>query len=201
MSDASDSSLPTPVARPPAYFDDRHDRHLTQANQHIGQRRQTGLARRHTRRCFQRRHKIVVRQEEAIDGTIEHHDLQIRIIFYLRDHAVQLRYRFRSKDIEWRMVDRDAPIGWRHTRDPELLLRIGRLLRALSIGRIGRCVLRENTVIEKQRARDECHRHSCQLHDGSPSLGYTSQKIDVALATTVRFKTSSRHESRRAPRG
>ncbi|MNX87507.1 hypothetical protein D3C86_1194380 [compost metagenome] len=100
---------------------DGHHRGPAQADQHVGQRWHAGRPGRHAGGDLERRHEIVVGQEEARHGTIEHHHLQVRSAFELGHDLVQLRHGFRTIDIEWRMVDRDTPVGWCHARDVELL--------------------------------------------------------------------------------
>src|SRR5882724_7589874 len=62
MSQASASSLPTPVARP---------RSAAEAYQHVGNRRQSRRAGQQACGVFKLGEKIVVRQEKAIDGAVE----------------------------------------------------------------------------------------------------------------------------------
>jgi hypothetical protein len=61
-----------------------------------------------------------VRQEKPLDCAVEHHDLHFIIGFERRDDLVQLRYRLRTKDVERRMIEGDAPIGRQALFEPDL---------------------------------------------------------------------------------
>ena len=54
-----------------------------------------------------------MRQKEALDGAVEDNDLHERIGFECRDDLIQFWDAFRTKDIQWRKVERDAPVGGR----------------------------------------------------------------------------------------
>jgi len=52
-----------------------------------------------------------VRQEETVDGAVEDDDLYVFVRFECRDDLVQLRHGLRAKDIQGRVVKRNAPVG------------------------------------------------------------------------------------------
>jgi len=46
-----------------------------------------------------RREEVIVRQEEALDGTVEDNNLDVRIRFERRDDLIQGRNGLRPKDV------------------------------------------------------------------------------------------------------
>jgi hypothetical protein len=52
-----------------------------------------------------------VRQEETLDGAVEDNDLYIIVGFECRDDLVQLWNGLGAKDIQGRVVKRNAPVG------------------------------------------------------------------------------------------
>src|SRR5262245_66536242 len=53
-----------------------------------------------------------MRQEESIDGAVKYDDLNLLIILQRSDDLVELRNRFRTKDVEGRVIKRDTPVRW-----------------------------------------------------------------------------------------
>jgi hypothetical protein len=51
-----------------------------------------------------------VRQEKSVNGTVEHNNLDLLVSFQRFDDLVELRNSFRAKDVERRVIKRDAPI-------------------------------------------------------------------------------------------
>jgi hypothetical protein len=54
-----------------------------------------------------------VRQEKSVNGTVEHNNLDLLVSFQRFDDLVELRNSFRAKDVERRVIKRDAPIRGR----------------------------------------------------------------------------------------
>jgi hypothetical protein len=52
-------------------------------------------------------------QEIAFDGAVEDHDPNIAVGLKLVDNGLELSDRLRAHDVEWRVVDDDAPVGGR----------------------------------------------------------------------------------------
>jgi hypothetical protein len=61
-------------------------------------------------RVFELREEVIVRDEEAFDGTIEYHDIDPIVGLERRDDLIQLRNALRAKDVERRVVEGDAPV-------------------------------------------------------------------------------------------
>ena len=53
-----------------------------------------------------------MRDEEALDGAVEYDDFDPLVAFDRGDNRIQLWNALRAEDIEWRMVERHAPVGW-----------------------------------------------------------------------------------------
>src|SRR6516162_3606593 len=62
------------------------------------------------------REKVVVRQEESIDGTVKHDNLDLLIRLERRDDLVELGNRFRAEDVERRVIKRHTPVRGRSAR-------------------------------------------------------------------------------------
>src|SRR5262245_13759653 len=109
MSLASASSLPTPVALPRIEAMETTGARLRRTSM-------SGSAWRPVRpggirvEILERREKIVMREKEAIDGTIEHNDLHMLIRLDRGDDLVELRDRLRSEDVQRRNIERHAPV-------------------------------------------------------------------------------------------
>ena len=119
---AGERELAADAGRPPANRRDRDDRRAAQPHEHVGQRLQAGRARRQARRVLGLGEEVVVRQEEAVDGAVEDDDLDVLVGLERRDDLVELRNRFRAEDVQGRMIERHAPIGWRAPLEPDLLI-------------------------------------------------------------------------------
>jgi hypothetical protein len=57
--------------------------------------------------------QVIVRQKEALDGTVENNNLYMLISFECGDNLIQLRNGLRSEDIQGRVIKRNSPVGWR----------------------------------------------------------------------------------------
>ena len=88
MSLASASSLPTPVARPRIEAIDATGARLRRTSMSGSACSPVGPSR-DARGLLQRREKIVMRQEEALDRTVEHDDLHLLIGLERRDDLVR----------------------------------------------------------------------------------------------------------------
>jgi hypothetical protein len=53
-----------------------------------------------------------MRQEESLDGAVKYDDLNLLIILQRADDLVELPNRFRTKDVEGRVIKRDTPVRW-----------------------------------------------------------------------------------------
>ena len=59
---------------------------------------------------FERGHEVIMVQEEPVDRTVEDHHLQVSIALKRAYDLFQLRNRFRSEDIQRRMIKSYSPI-------------------------------------------------------------------------------------------
>jgi hypothetical protein len=110
MSLASASSLPTPVARPRIETMDTTGARLRRTRM-SRKLRQARRAWRQINCVFRLCEKVIVRQEETLDGAVEDDDLYIIVGFECRDDLVQLRNGLGANDIQGRVVKRNAPVG------------------------------------------------------------------------------------------
>src|SRR5262249_54056029 len=92
---------------------DRYNGRAADPHQHVRQRLQARGAGWDTGRVLKLREEIVVRDEEALDRAVEHHDLDLIVGFDLRDNLIQWRNAFRAEDVEGRVVEDNSPIGRR----------------------------------------------------------------------------------------
>src|ERR1700678_1908967 len=109
MSLASASSLPTPVALPRIEAMETTGARLRRASM-SGSAWRPGPSRRDACGILKRREKIVVREKEAIDSTIEHNDLHMLIRLDRGDDFVELRDLLWPEDVQRRDIKSHAPI-------------------------------------------------------------------------------------------
>jgi hypothetical protein len=50
------------------------------------------------------------RREDAVHGTLEHHHLDLVVVFEGRDNVSDLQHELRTHEIERRVVQYDAPV-------------------------------------------------------------------------------------------
>ena len=106
---AKASSLPTPVARPRIEAMDTTGTRLRRTSISGNACKPVGPGGIFAE-LFQRRQEVVVGEKEAVDGTVEYHDLDLLIPLDRRDDLAQLQRLLRAKDVHRRKVESDSPI-------------------------------------------------------------------------------------------
>src|ERR1700741_4706191 len=101
ISQASDSSLPTPVARPRIEAMDTTGARLRRASM-SGSGCRTGLSRRHAWIVFWLCEEIPVRYEKAFNCAIKDHHLYLLISFDFGDNLIQWGKILRAENAHWR---------------------------------------------------------------------------------------------------
>src|SRR5262249_10817900 len=92
-----------------------------ETGQHVGKRLEACRSRRQTCRFPERREAIIVRQEEALDGAVEHNNLQLLIGLEPSDDLIQLRNGLWAEDVERRMIECHSPVCWQMPFETDLL--------------------------------------------------------------------------------
>src|SRR5438876_3475035 len=119
MSHARAISLPFPVARPPDRGD-RHEGRSSQAHEDVRPRFETGRPLRQVGQILELGEEVGVIQKIAFDSTFKDHDLHILVSFELRHDLLELHDELRPHQIQWRVVEYDAAIGWQLPGQPHL---------------------------------------------------------------------------------
>jgi hypothetical protein len=73
-------------------------------------------------RVFELREEVIVRNEEALDGTIEYDNIDPIVGLERRDDLIQLWDALRTKDVERRVVEGDAPVTRRASFETDAFL-------------------------------------------------------------------------------
>ena len=87
---AGERKLAADARRPPANARDRNDRSATQPHKHVRKLLQARGTRRKSRSVLGLREEVVVCQEESIDGTVKHDNLDLLVSLERRDGLVEL---------------------------------------------------------------------------------------------------------------
>src|SRR5712691_3926640 len=112
---------------------DRHDRGPAQPYQHVVLRPQPERPRRQAGRVLGSRQEVVVSHEEPLDRAVEDDHFEVLVGFQRRDDFVELRNGFRAEDVEGRMIERDAPVRGRSSRQHDALAHVVTARRRLAI--------------------------------------------------------------------
>src|SRR4051812_16203988 len=104
---------------------DRNDRSAAQAHQDVVKGSEAAPTGRKACRVLRVSKEIIVSEEEAGNRAVEHDDLELLVILDCGDNSVELRDCCRPEDIEWRVVERNAPVVRRAVRGKDA--RTGRL--------------------------------------------------------------------------
>src|SRR5262249_38239640 len=113
---AGQCQLAADARRSPANARNRNDRSATQPHQHVWKLLQTRGTRRKSRRVLRLREEVVMCQEESIDSTVKHDNLDLLVSLKRRDDLVELGNRLRAEDVERRVIKRHTPVRGRSAR-------------------------------------------------------------------------------------
>src|ERR1700736_5085511 len=111
MSPASGISLPFPVPPPPLKAN-RHQGRASQPHQDVRPRLQAGGALRYAGQFLEFCEEIGVIKKEAFDSTLKDDNLNLLVGFELRHDFLELQNKFRTHEVEWRVVKCDSAISW-----------------------------------------------------------------------------------------
>src|ERR1700704_2918525 len=108
--------LTSDAGRSPPDRRNRHNRRTAQAYEHVGQRLQASWSRWEPGRVLEFGNEIVVREEKPFHGAVKNDNFDLFVGFKRCNDLVQLRNGVRTKNVQWRMIQGDAPIVWRRPR-------------------------------------------------------------------------------------
>src|SRR3546814_2254612 len=97
----------------PANRRNGHNRGTREARQHVRQRLQPGRTGRQGSRLLERSEEVVVGQEEALDGAVEDHHLDLRVLLQGLNDGFQLGDRPGAEYVQGWVVEGDAPVSRR----------------------------------------------------------------------------------------
>src|SRR5712672_417713 len=98
-----------------------HNRRTAQAHEHVGQRLQASWSRWEPGRVLEFGNEIVVREEKPFHGAVKNDNFDLFVGFKRCDDLVQLWNGVRAKNVQWRMINGDAPIVRRRPHKKNLL--------------------------------------------------------------------------------
>ena len=97
----------------PADQGDRHDGHPRYADKDVRPRLKSRRPLRHAGQILEVGVEVAVIQEKSINGTVEDQDLDLLVSLHGRHDLSKFANELWAHDIQWRIVDRDPPIGAR----------------------------------------------------------------------------------------
>src|SRR5258705_3376978 len=118
---AGQGKLTSDARRAPADRRNRHNRRTAQAHEHVGQRLQASWSWWEPGRVLEFGNEIVVREEKPFHGAVKNDNFDLFVGFKRCNNLVQLWNGVRTKNVQWRMINGDAPIVWGRPRKTNLL--------------------------------------------------------------------------------